>query len=110
MKTPKELLSELGLINPQTVETFFPRVRDRDDVSVLKDSTSGVIFLSRMDHIDISHYEEMQGGSYWGATDRREALKAYAEDDARRATQFAYLIEGRDYIDVGCGTGDFWLT
>jgi hypothetical protein len=58
-----------------------------------------------MDHMDISHYEEMQGVSYWSSNDRKEALKLCVVDDARRAKQFASLIKGKDYIDVGCGAG-----
>jgi hypothetical protein len=105
MNTTRELLAKLELIKPETVTSFFPRVRDRNDVSVLKDETSGVIFLNRMDHMDISHYEKMHGVSYWSANDRKEALKLSAADDARRAKQFSSLIKGKDYIDVGCGAG-----
>ncbi len=105
METPQELLAELGLINPDTVIPFYPKVRDRDDVSVLKDETSGVIFLSRMDHMDISHYEEMQGVSYWSAKDRKETLQLTLEDDRRRARQFSSLVRGKNYIDIGCGAG-----
>jgi SAM-dependent methyltransferase len=101
----KEQLQALGLISDSTTESYFPRVRDREDIGVLRDTKSGVIFLDRSDHMDIGHYEEIEGGSYWHAKDRGEALKAYAVDDTRRAKQFESYVHGKDYVDVGCGTG-----
>src|SRR5579864_1796109 len=103
----KEILTELGLASDQTIEPFYSRVRDRDDIGVLRDAGSGVIFLDRTDHMDLAHYEEVQGGAYWGAQDRANALLKYAEDDARRAKQFAPDVTGKDVVDVGCGTGGF---
>ena len=62
MKTNKirqELIS-LGIIDDKKVINFYPRVRDRDDVSVLKCEHSGVIFLSGTDHIEESYYNDRQ--------------------------------------------------
>ncbi len=101
----KELLLELGMIHEETIAPFYPRVRDREDIGVLRDAKSGVIFLDRTDHMSLSHYDEIEGGSYWGAKNREEALKLYQEDDARRTEQFRSLVENKDVIDVGCGTG-----
>ena len=101
----QEILSELGLINPKEIVPYFPRVRDRDDVAALTDQSSGLIFLNRTDHMDAAHYETMDVGSYWGAPSRAEALLKYREDDERRAAQFKTSIEGKDFIDIGCGTG-----
>lgn len=42
-KIREELLS-LGIIDDKKVIEFFPTVRDRDDVAVLKCELSGVIF------------------------------------------------------------------
>ena len=101
----KRTLVDLELADESTIVPYYPRVRDREDIGVLRDETSGVIFLDRSDHMDISHYEKVQGGTYWGAKDRKEALVKYREDDARRANQFATYIADRDFVDVGCGTG-----
>jgi SAM-dependent methyltransferase len=101
---PKDLI-ELGVVDPAHVVPYFPRVRDREDIAVLRDQQSGVIFLNRQDHMDISHYEEVEGGAYWQAESRADALIKYREDDARRAVQFAGLVAGKEYVDVGCGTG-----
>lgn len=105
MQTPQEFLTELGLASPSTTEAFYPRVRDREDIAVLRDTSSGIIFLSRMDHMSLAHYEEVPGGSYWGAKDRQEALALYREDDERRAAQFLHLFKDKKVVDVGCGTG-----
>jgi 2-polyprenyl-3-methyl-5-hydroxy-6-metoxy-1,4-benzoquinol methylase len=98
-------LYDLGIVDAEHVAPFFPRVRDRDDVGALRDTRSGVIFLDATEHMNISHYEEIEGGSYWGGANREKALELYQEDDERRAQQFGRLLEGKDFIDIGCGTG-----
>lgn len=98
-------LYDLEIVHENDVEPFYPRVRDRTDITVLRDKKTGVIFLNTTKHMDISHYETMEGGSYWGGTDRGKALELYREDDQRRAAQFGTFITGKDFIDIGCGTG-----
>lgn len=98
-------LYELGIVHADDVVPYYPRVRDRADIAVLRDSKTGVIFLNATDHMDIAHYEHMDDGSYWGGETRERALELYQEDDERRASQFGPLITGKDFIDVGCGTG-----
>lgn len=61
-----ELLISMGLSSNESLQSYFPRVRDRDDVGVLQCDRSGVICLSRTDHMDITHYEEMDNIDYWG--------------------------------------------
>ncbi|MBC7836235.1 class I SAM-dependent methyltransferase [Acetobacteraceae bacterium] len=107
----KELLLELGMASEETIIPFYPRARDREDIEILRDRKSGVIFLSKTDHMSVSHYDEIDGGTYWGGKTRDEALKLYHDDDIRRSEQFRSLIEGKDVIDIGCGTGallDYW--
>lgn len=98
-------LYDLGIVHSADVETFYPRVRDREDIAVLRDKKTGVIFLNTTGHMDLSHYEEMSGASYWGGKDRNQALELYREDDERRAQMFGKDIAGKDFIDIGCGTG-----
>jgi hypothetical protein len=45
-------LEALGLINENSIREFYPRVRDRDDVKVLKDDQSGIIFLSDTSQVE----------------------------------------------------------
>ena len=103
----KDILCELGLAHEDSLEPYYPTVRDRADVGVLIDTRSGVILLDRTDHMDVSHYEGVDTASYWGGKTRAEALANYREDDERRSAQWAHLFSGKDVVDVGCGTGGF---
>lgn len=98
-------LYEMGMVHERDIEPFYPRVRDREDIPVLRDKKTGVIFLSTIEHMHLSHYEHMESGSYWGGESREKALSLYKEDDVRRSTQFGSFIAGKDFIDIGCGTG-----
>jgi SAM-dependent methyltransferase len=101
----KDILIELGIIDKNSIVTYFPKVRDRNDVSVLKCNKSDVIFLSRSDHVDISQYSERKEFNYFGTKDRRNALSARLEDTQRRFEQFKYIMANKKWIDIGTGTG-----
>lgn len=101
----KFLLCELGISDDQSIVPFYHKVRDRDDVSVLKCQKSGVIFLSRSDHMEISHYETKQDFRYWGAQDRKTAILTGHEDAQRRFVQFKNIIANKKWIDIGTGAG-----
>ena len=98
-------LIELGIIDPGSIVPFYPHVRDRDDVGVLRCNKSGVIFLDRTDHVASSYYEEKAGTSYWSSEDRNAGLMETHEDDHRRAKQIQTFVEGKKYCDVGSGLG-----
>jgi 2-polyprenyl-3-methyl-5-hydroxy-6-metoxy-1,4-benzoquinol methylase len=101
----KSLLIELGISTEDSIVSYFPKVRDRDDIAVLKCRKSGVIFLSRSDHMDITHYSEKEYFKYWGAQDRKTALLNSLEDTQRRFEQFKYIIANKKWIDIGTGAG-----
>jgi 2-polyprenyl-3-methyl-5-hydroxy-6-metoxy-1,4-benzoquinol methylase len=101
----QDLLTTLGVCDPASVVEFFPRVRDRDDISVLRCAKSEVIFLSRSDHVDAGFYAGRRDLSDWSARSRAEALRDCREDDARRARQFGAVISGKRWLDVGTGVG-----
>jgi 2-polyprenyl-3-methyl-5-hydroxy-6-metoxy-1,4-benzoquinol methylase len=98
-------LIELGIIHAESIVQFYPKVRDREDVGVLRCNTSGVIFLDRTDHVDFSYYSEKEGASYWSAEDRNSGLKEVAEDNNRHLDQIKEYIIGKKYVDVGSGLG-----
>jgi 2-polyprenyl-3-methyl-5-hydroxy-6-metoxy-1,4-benzoquinol methylase len=98
-------LKDLSAVDPNAIEAFYPNVRDRNDVGVLRCKTSGVIFLDSVDHVASSYYSEKAGTSYWSSEDRNTGLKETAEDDNRRAAQIKDLIKGKSYADVGSGLG-----
>src|SRR3989344_2573722 len=106
---PAQELIDLQIIDPASVEPYYHRVRDRDDVRVLRCARSGVIFLDRTDHIGLPHYEDMAGTSYWGVGTFEQALSETREDDERRAQAVQDLFGARlshsTMVDVGCGTG-----
>lgn len=99
------LLCELGISEPDSAEPFYPRVRDRDDVSVLKCRKSGVLFLSQTEHIERKYYQQKEGLSYWEAGSRKQALAQTYEDDHRRANQFRGMICNKSWLDIGTGAG-----
>ena len=101
----KSLLCDLGISDERSIVPCYPKVRDRDDVSVLRCQKSGVIFLSRSDHMEISHYESKSDFGYWGAQDREAATLAGHEDDERRFEQFKNIVANKKWIDVGTGAG-----
>jgi len=74
-------------------------------VPVLKCEKSGVILLSRSDHMNMGHYEEKQDFSYWGRGDRKSALLFVLEDTERRLRDFKYVIANKKWLDIGTGAG-----
>jgi SAM-dependent methyltransferase len=99
-------LCDWGVCDETAIEEFYPRVRDRDDISVLRCSKSGVIFTSTSEHMDISHYSEKhEFPHYWKEDNRERALVDSFADDSRRKDQFLSLISNKAWLDVGTGAG-----
>jgi len=104
-------LADLRIIDPDTVELYYPQVRDREDIAVLRCATSGVIFLNRSDHVNAGHYKKKKGTSYWDADSKTFGPLQVKEDDIRRANTLKEIVRtlnlGADfsYLDVGCGLG-----
>lgn len=101
----QSLLVSLGICDPSSIREFYPRVRDRDDIRVMRCDKSGVIFLSRSDHVAISHYQEQRDFTYWSTHSREQAVLECLDDDLRRADQFEPLIRNKKWLDVGTGVG-----
>jgi len=101
----KEQLTDLGVCEESSIEQYYPQVRDRDDVAVMKCNKSGVIFLSRSDHMDMSHYEEKEGFRYWSSTDRKHAVNVGHEDKLRRKNLLQHVVANRKWLDIGTGSG-----
>jgi len=99
------LLFHLGICDEDSIESFWPKVRDRDDVAVMKCKKSGIIFLSRSDHMDISFYEEQKGAKYFSAQNRKNVIFNRLEDDQRRNRQFRDMICNKKWLDIGTGGG-----
>jgi 2-polyprenyl-3-methyl-5-hydroxy-6-metoxy-1,4-benzoquinol methylase len=97
-------LESLEVISRGRLEVFYPRVRDRDDVAVLRDSLTEVIVLSRCDHVSETYYaerEEKNSHRVHGA----DVVTPRLEDNVRRATEFGQYIRNKRWLDFGCGLG-----
>jgi len=99
-------LCEWGVCDESKIETFYPRVRDREDVSIMRCKRSGVIFTSTSKHMNISHYSEKHEYPHYLKESRRErALVDSYPDDSRRKSQFLPVISNKNWMDVGTGAG-----
>jgi SAM-dependent methyltransferase len=99
-------LCDWGVCDESAIEEYYPRVRDRDDIAVMRCRKSGVIFTSTSAHMDISHYaEKHEFPHYWKEDNRERALVDSFADDSRRKEQFLSLISNKAWMDVGTGAG-----
>lgn len=90
-----DYLADLGIVDRNSVVEFYPRVRDRDDVKVMRCESSGVIFLDR----DVSpDYTKAlpHAGTFESGKDRAE----YWVDALRE------IVRKKHYADIGAGAGD----
>ncbi len=59
-------LIELGIIDINQIELYYPVTRDNDNISVKKCKKSNVIYLSENQYVDDSSYENKTFIDYWG--------------------------------------------
>jgi 2-polyprenyl-3-methyl-5-hydroxy-6-metoxy-1,4-benzoquinol methylase len=103
-------LQEHGLIGP-TVETFYPRTRDRADIPVLRCRQTGVIFLGGAPEDLAAYYGNRQPDN--DGTVSRTQLKGTQvvtiapADSQRRLDQFRAVLSGKRICDFGTGHGLF---
>lgn len=100
-----EMLVQLGICSSDSLKPYYPEVRDRKDVSVLRCSQSGVILLSSSTHIDISHYQNEPTSAGWDAQQHSRALATTEKDDQRRFQYFKECFKNKIWIDVGAENG-----
>ena len=107
-------LARLGLYSEESTELFRQGTRDNKDIKVLKDRSSGVIFLSD----NIVPEEEYASGCYWSGyweakgesdsnTDTFFTDYDIQRDLSRRLSDFHRYYAGKKVIDFGCGHGLF---
>ena len=98
-------LSDLQLISRDKVFEYYPRVRDKEGIRVLKCAQSGVIYLSGNEHLKTTYYNDKKGTTYWSSESREEGIKVTSIDDQRRFEQFKEMVIGASYLDIGTGMG-----
>jgi 2-polyprenyl-3-methyl-5-hydroxy-6-metoxy-1,4-benzoquinol methylase len=82
-----------------------PRTRDREDISVRRCEACDLLFLDRTDHITDEFYE--QSGMFDYALPDPATLGAEEHrDTTRRTAALRDLVQGKAYLDFGCGTGN----
>ena len=102
-------LKKLGLASEETSVLFHEGVRDNPNLNVLKDISSGVIFIKDFYNGD----EVYESGNYRKEKSNQEydefPIKDYERltDCERRISDFRPFYVGKDIIDFGCGHGDF---
>jgi|TARA_B100001093_G_scaffold518727_1_gene604654 2-polyprenyl-3-methyl-5-hydroxy-6-metoxy-1,4-benzoquinol methylase len=101
----EEILFTLKLSSKKSIHKFFEKVRDRNDIFVLKCKNTGVLFLSRTNHIGITNYEKKKKFRYFGNNSRKQALKETSEDTLRRKKFFKNNIKKKKWLDIGTGSG-----
>ena len=104
---PRRHISELvkiGALEESNLSLYYPRVRDRDDVEVLRDNKTEVIVLSRSDQTVGGYYEERVEKSSQKVYGR-ELSTPRLSDNIRRAEDFGSYIRNKRWVDFGCGLG-----
>ena len=79
----RTLLIELEISDENSLSTFFPRVRDRSDIAVMKCRKSGVKLLSRTDHIDITYYQNDPPPLNWSTPIVRKRRIRYGNQETQ---------------------------
>lgn len=97
-------LTALDVVREDRLAPFYPRVRDRDDIAVLRDTSTEVIVLSRTDHISRDYYETRKEKDTYAVRDK-EVTTPRLEDNMRRTADFGAYIRNRRWLDFGCGLG-----
>ena len=104
---PRRHISELvkiGALEESSLSLYYPRVRDRDDVEVLRDNKTEVIVLSRSDQTLGDYYEERVEKSSQTVLEH-EFSTPRLSDNIRRAEDFGSYIRNKRWVDFGCGLG-----
>ena len=102
-----KLLESLNLTSEQTIETFSESTRDVKNLKVIKDKTSGVIYI---DDYFIGNDVYLKG-EYRKEESTLPSSATYedTEDCKRRSIDFSSYYKDRVICDFGCGRGSFLL-
>ncbi len=91
------------LCNSNSHSLIKNRVRDREDIKVLKCNNCGLVFLDKKDHINESFYE--QGGMGKSVNLGNIANVTDQLDTNKRFNLYNKLFVNKRLLDFGCGKG-----
>lgn len=99
-----DLLHTLKTLDKSRLEIFYPRVRDRNDIKVLRDNLTEVIVLSKSDHINLEYYQGREETDSVKVNELNiKSIKL--NDNKRRVKEFGNYIRNKKWLDFGCGNG-----
>tara|TARA_A100001011_G_scaffold385688_1_gene460138 strand:+ start:228 stop:1103 length:876 start_codon:yes stop_codon:yes gene_type:complete len=105
MEPIKKILKTLGLIADSNLEVLSSKTRDKENIRVLRDKVSGVIFIDDFE-VDKIVYEE---GNYRKVGENIYGKRDYeiGVDLNRRLTAYRQFYVGKRLVEFGCGEGSF---
>lgn len=105
MPSIKLLLKDLNLIDETSLEVFSTSTRDNKDLTVFKDSNSGIIFIDDF----FTENDEYRSGDYRAIGERLYGTRDFeiTVDTRRRKKDYEQFLIGKKVIDFGCGEGTF---
>jgi 2-polyprenyl-3-methyl-5-hydroxy-6-metoxy-1,4-benzoquinol methylase len=103
----RKTLLDIGAINDENIELFSEKTRDKNNISVLRDRKSGVIFI---DNYYTGNTEYENGEYRERESELTETGRASYEDSIdseRRYLSYRQFIVAKNICDFGCGAGNF---
>lgn len=98
-----EALCNLGICDSAAVTPFHQGTRDKAEINVLQCAKSGALFLDDVAHMDIGYYNAKPPTHKHGT--QKRAIITTNDDTRRRYAQFANLLRGKSWLDIGAGSG-----
>ncbi len=95
------------LCSSENIKLTEYKVRDNEDLQVLKCQNCSLSFLSSFDHINNKFYKEGQMHNFFGNFNINNWLESSYQDDLRRFKFLKDRIKNKRLLDFGCGAGGF---
>lgn len=96
-------LCKLAICDNKQIVKIQDFVRDRNDIEVWRCNKSNAIFLGDVQHMDISHYDQ-KAPTHQHGTKSREIITTN-DDTQRRFKSFSNIVRGKNWLDIGTGSG-----
>jgi SAM-dependent methyltransferase len=106
------LLTTHQILDLKHLEPFHDKVRDMDGIKVLRDRTTGLVVLDKINHISFEYYENNVNyttGRDMVHTKSGTITTKFLDDNLRRVKMYGPYFKGKSILDFGCGRGEFVL-